>query len=507
MIPATPRELRTRVEAGGAPKYHQANAARNKLFVRVRIEMLVDEDSFVEDGALANVLAGDLPADGVVTGTARIDGRPVCLMANDSTVKAGSWGARTVEKIIRIIEKAYATGVPMVYLVDSAGARITDQVDLFPGRRGAGYIFNLQVKASGAIPQVCALFGPSAAGGAYIPAFCDIVIMVDGNASMYLGSDRMVEMVTGEKTTLEDMGGARMHTTVSGVGHLLVADEQSALDAVRRYLSFLPANYRDEPPVAVSRPAGPGDLRALVPQSERQAFDMRKYVRALVDEESVFEIHPGWAREVVTAFARLDGRTVGVVANNSFFRGGVLFVDSADKSTRFIQLCDAFNVPLVFLADVPGFMVGTAVERQGIIRHGAKMISAVAEATVPKICVVVRKAYGAGLYAMAGPGFAPDATLALPTAKIAVMGAEAAVNAVYANKIAAIEDEEERGAYVAGLRADYEKDIDIVHLAAELVVDAVVEPEELRAALIARLAAAASKNRDFSRRRHGVTPV
>ena len=362
-------------------------------------------------------------------------------MANDSTVKAGSWGARTVEKIIRIIEKAYGAGLPMVYLVDSAGARITDQVDMFPGRRGAGKIFHTQVRASGSIPQVCALFGPSAAGGAYIPAFCDVVAMVDGNASMYLGSPRMVEMVTREKTTLEEMGGARMHCTVSGCGHFLAADEPDALDAVRRYLSYLPANWQQPPPAAAAAEPAPGSTwRALVPASERQAFDMRRYVHGLVDAGSFFEIHALWARELTIGFARLDGQVVGVVANNSMFKGGVLFVDSADKATRFIQLCDAFNVPLLFLADVPGFMVGTAVEKQGIIRHGAKMITAVSEATVPKICVVVRKAYGAGLYAMAGPGFEPDATMALPTAKIAVMGAEAAVNAVYANKIAAIAD-------------------------------------------------------------------
>ena len=438
---------------------------------------------------------------------ATVNGRPVALMANDSTVKAGSWGARTVEKIIRIIERAYATGVPMIYLVDSAGARITDQVELFPGRRGAGKIFHTQVRASGSIPQVCALFGPSAAGGAYIPAFCDLVVMVEGNASMYLGSDRMVEMVTGEKTTLEEMGGAKMHTTVSGVGHLLVKSEDEALSAVVRFLDYLPDNWTQPPPVAAPRPAGKGDLRALVPESERQAFDMRRYLTALADEGSLFEIHPGWARELTVAFGRIDGRVVGFVANNSMFRGGVLFVDSADKATHFIQLCDAFNVPLVFLADVPGFMVGAAVERQGIIRHGAKMITAVSEATVPKICVVVRKAYGAGLYAMAGPGFEPDATFALPTAKIAVMGAEAAVNAVYANKIAAIGDDAEREAYVTGLREEYERDIDVVHLAAELVVDALVEPEDLRAEIAARLRAAAGKDRSFSRRRHGVTPV
>jgi methylmalonyl-CoA decarboxylase subunit alpha len=500
-------DLRDRVLSGGAQKYHESNAGKGKLFARARIAQLVDDGSFVEDGLFANALAGDLPADGVVTGTATIDRRPVCLMANDSTVKAGSWGARTVEKIIRIIEAAYRTGVPMVWLVDSAGARITDQVEMFPGRRGAGKIFHTQVRASGSVPQICALFGPSAAGGAYIPAFCDVVVMVDGNASMYLGSARMVEMVVGEKTTLEEMGGAKMHCTVSGVGHFLAKDEPEALDLVRRYLSYLPANWTQPPPG--SEPAGPGggDLRAMIPVSERQAFDMRRFVKALLDADSFFEVHALWAREVVVGFGRLDGQVVGVVANNPMFKGGVLFVDSADKATRFIQLCDAFNVPLLFLADVPGFMVGTAVERQGIIRHGAKMISAVSEATVPKISVIVRKAYGAGLYAMCGPGFEPDATLALPTASIAVMGAEAAVNAVHYNRIQAIADEDERAAFVQKLRDEYNEDIDIVRLGSELVVDAIVQPEDLRDELRRRYDVCRGKDRQFSRRRHGVTPV
>jgi len=499
--------VRAGIERGGAPKYHESAAKAGKLFARERIRLLTDEGSFTEDGRYANVLADGLPADGVITGTATIDGRPVALMANDSTVKAGSWGARTVEKIIRIIEKAYRAGLPMIYLVDSAGARITDQVEMFPGRRGAGKIFHSQVRASGAIPQVCALFGPSAAGGAYIPAFCDYVAMVDGNASMYLGSPRMVEMVVREQTTLEEMGGARMHCTVSGCGHHLAATEEDALAAVRRYLSYLPSNWQQQPPAATA--AGPEDidLATLVPDSERQAFDMRRYVRGLVDEGSFFEIHELWAKEVTIGFARLAGQVTGIVANNPMFKGGVLFVDSADKATRFIQACDAFNVPLLFLADVPGFMVGTAVERQGIIRHGAKMISAVSEATVPKICVVVRKAYGAGLYAMAGPGFEPDATIALPTAKIAVMGADAAINAVYFNKLAAVTDPSAREEETRRLREEYDRDIDVLRLASELVVDDVVEPPDLRAELIRRFAAAAGKDRSFSRRRHGVTPV
>jgi acetyl-CoA carboxylase carboxyltransferase component len=294
---------------------------------------------------------------------------------------------------------------------------------------------------------------------------------------------------------------------VSGSGHFLAATEQDALDAVRTYLSYLPQNWEQPPPLAQARDPKPADLRALVPASERQAFDMRRYVRGLVDEDSFFEIHALWAREVVTGFARLAGQVVGVIANNPMFKGGVLFVDSADKAARFIQVCDAFGIPLLFLADVPGFMVGTAVERQGIIRHGAKMIAAMSDATVPKICVVVRKAYGAGLYAMAGPGFEPDATLALPTAKIAVMGAEAAVNAVYANKLDQIPDEAERAAETDRLRREYEQDIDILRLASELVVDDIVEPEDLRDELVRRFAAARGQDRTPPRRRHGISPA
>jgi len=484
-------------------------ARQGKRFVRDRLARLLDPDSFAEDGLLANALAGDLPADGVVTGVGRIGGRPVCVMANDPTVKAGSWGARTVEKIVRLTETALRRELPVVYLVDSAGARITDQVELFPGRRGAGRIFANQVRLSGRVPQACCLFGPSAAGGAYIPAFCDVVFMVEGNASMYLGSPRMAEEVIGEHTTLDEMGGARMHATVSGCGDNLVAHDDEAIDAVTRWLSYLPRNWQERPPTSPARsPRSDAPLIAdVVPNEERRAYDMHRVIDALVDEDSFFEVKPLYARELIIGFARLEGEVVGVVANNPMQLGGVLFVDSADKAARFIWLCDAFNVPLVFLADVPGFMIGTTVEREGIIRHGAKMISAVTEATVPKISVIVRKAYGAGLYAMCGPAFDPDACLALPTAQIAVMGPEPAVNAVFYNRIQAIEDEEERAAFVAERRAEYEADVDLVHLAAELVVDAVVAPEDLRTELVLRLALARDRRREDFARRHGVPPV
>ncbi|MGQ0616664.1 MAG: acyl-CoA carboxylase subunit beta [Acidimicrobiia bacterium] len=502
---AARRALSGNLERGAAKL-----AEQGKLFVRDRLALLLDEGSFVEDGLLANAAApgDDLPADGVVTGVGRIDGRPVCVSANDPTVKAGSWGARTVEKMVRLTEYALAHELPVVWLVDSAGARITDQVALFPGRRGAGRIFYNQVRLSGRVPQVCCLFGPSAAGGAYIPSFCDAVFMVEGNASMYLGSPRMAEMVIGEHTTLEAMGGARMHATVSGCGDNLAVDDEDAIAQAKAYLSYFPRCWREVPPAY--RPARP--VRELddtvVPADESVPFDMHDLIDGLVDADSFFELKPGYAGELIVGLGRLEGRPVGIVASNPAHLGGVLFVDSADKGARFVWCCDAFSIPLVFLADVPGFMIGTDVERQGIIRHGAKMITAVAEATVPKVSVIVRKAYGAGLYAMAGPAFEPDATLALPGARIAVMGPEAAVNAVFANRIAAMGDQGERDAFVAEQRELFEADVDLLRLASELVVDAVVEPARLRHEIGARLAVAAGKDRDtFTRRRHGVPPV
>jgi acetyl-CoA carboxylase carboxyltransferase component len=429
------------------------------------------------------------------------------VVANDPGVKAGSWGARTVEKIIRMTEAALRDELPIFWFIDSAGARITDQVALFPGRRGAGRIFHNQVALSGKVPQICCLFGPSAAGGAYIPSFCDVVIMVEANASMYLGSPRMAEMVVGEKVTLEEMGGARMHATISGCGDQLAADDTEAIEQAKHYFSYLPLNWRS--PLPAYDPLDPARDFAddLVPSQESAGYDIRRIVEAIVDEGSFFEIKPLFAPELVTGFALLEGEVIGIVANQPAVKGGVLFVDSADKGARFIWHCDAFSIPLLYLADVPGFMIGSDVERQGIIRHGAKMITAVAEATVPTVSLIIRKAYGAGLYAMAGPGFGPDACLALPTAKIAVMGPEAAINAVYANKIAEIKDETERISYVERLRKDYEIDIDILRLASELVVDAIVEPREVRRELVARFAAAATKDRHFSTRRHGIPPV
>ncbi|TMG23803.1 MAG: acyl-CoA carboxylase subunit beta [Chloroflexi bacterium] len=501
------KELRAKALKGGT-RYLSKLREQHKLTARERLDLLLDKDSFLEDGLLANVLAEELPADGVVTGLGTVEGRQVAVMANDPTVKAGSWGARTVEKIVRIQETAGRLRVPLFYLVDSAGARITDQIDMFPGRRHAGRIFFMEVQLSGVVPQLCLLFGPSAAGGAYIPAFCDAVVMVEGNASMYLGSPRMAEMVIGEKVTLEELGGARMHCSVSGCGDVLVKTEQEAIETGKRYLSYLPENHDSPLPVhpAVPPQASGKRIEEIIPADQNKFFDMFALIRELVDAGSMFEIKKLFAPEIITCFARLDGRPVGIVASQPKHKGGVLFVDSADKAARFIWLCDAFGIPLLYLADVPGFMIGTKVEREGIIRAGAKMVMAVSEATVPKLCVVVRKAYGAGLYAFSGPAFEPDATIALPQAMIAVMGPEAAVNAVYFNKIQE-KPEGERAAFVQKLREEYKADIDIARLAAELNVDAVVPGDRLRAEIVARLAAAAQRERRRNPKRRSVTPV
>jgi len=505
------RELeraRSRALAGGAPKYHEKNAEQGKLFARERIALLVDADSFCEDALLANTSAPDLPADGVVTGVARVSGRAVAIMANDSTVKAGSWGRRSVEKILRIQEMAAHLRIPLLYLVDSAGARITDQLDMFPGRRGAGRIFYNQVQMSGQVPQVCLLFGPSAAGGAYIPAFCDVIAMVEGNASMYLGSPRMAEMVIGEKVTLEEMGGAKMHCSVSGCGDVLCKTEDEAIDFAKRYLAYMPRDFKGTPPSAPARPAKKSGRRLedFIPADENKPFDMMSVIGEIVDEGSWLEIKKLFAREILTGFARIDGRAVGIVANQPKWLGGVLFVDSADKAARFIWLCDAFNVPLLYLADVPGFMIGTRVERQGIIRAGAKMIAAVSEASVPKISVIIRKAYGAGLYAMCGPAFEPDACLALPQASIAVMGPQAAVNAVYYNRVQEIPEGPQRDAFVAKLRDEYRANIDVMKLASEMAVDAVVPGDRLRDEIRIRFDRFEGERRR-SPKKHIVSPV
>jgi acetyl-CoA carboxylase carboxyltransferase component len=500
------REI-ARVEQGNV-RYREKLREEGKLFVRDRLKLLLDPGTELqEDWRLARSQEAETPADGVVTGVGTVLGRPVCIMANDYTVKAGSWGEKTVQKIVRIQEKAARLQLPMVYLVDAAGGRISEQIRIFPGRYHAGRIFYNEVHLSGVVPQVCILFGPSPAGSAYLPALTDVVIMVDGKASMYVGSPRMVEMAIGEKIDQEALGGARMHCEVSGCGDILAGSDEAAIELAKRYLAYMPQSHRTRvPAVEPAEPKAGRPIDAIVPYDQRKYFDMYELIDRVIDAGSWLEIKALFAREIVTGLARIGGRAVGIVANQPKVKGGVLFVDSSDKAARFIWLCNAYNVPLLYLADVSGFMVGSKVERAGIIRHGAKMIFATAQATVPKISVIVRKCYGAGLYAMCGQAFEPDAVVALPQGQIAIMGPEPAVNAVYYNRIMELEGEA-RAAFVRQKREEYQADIDVFRLASEMLVDDVVPAERLRDELIKRLAYAESKELSFPPRRNGVYPV
>lgn len=483
-------ELRAKVDlalAGGPVKARAKHVDAGKLMVRDRLKLLFDEGAAFEDGLLAGS-ARELPADAIVTCIGKVNGRDVAVIANDMTVKAGSWGHTTFLKLTRMQEVAKEAGIPLVYLVDSAGARVDEQADSYLGRRAWGNIFYNQVVTSGIVPQVCALFGPSPAGAAYIPALCDLTIMVDKQATAMLGSTRMAKMTIGEDISEEELGGARMHCAVSGLGDVLVESDEQAIAKVRAYLSYLPSVWSDKPPRAA--PVAPKvlskPLEDIIPANQNVPYDVKLLIDGLVDADSFFEVKALFAAELVTGFARLGGMPVGIIANNSKVKGGVLFVDSSDKATRFIWMCNAFNVPLLFLQDVSGYMIGSKMERAGIIRHGAKLLSAVCESTVPRISVVVRKGYGGGYVAMSGASTHPDALLALPTGMSGLVGPEAAINALYAKQVAEM-PEQDREEFVRIKRAEYAKDIDVMGMAADRFhVEAVVEPGHLRDELIAR---------------------
>ncbi|MHB2022199.1 MAG: acyl-CoA carboxylase subunit beta [Mycobacteriales bacterium] len=479
--------IRARVKAGGRPERKAELQAKGNWLVRDRLAYLLDPGFVVEDWLLARHDTPALPADGVVTLVASIGGRPVAVMANDMSVKAGTWGVKTIYKIQRIQEVALEYQMPLVYLVDSGGARIDEQYGLYLDRSHSGRIFWNMARLNGTVPQICVNFGPSPAGAAYLPAFCDLVVMIDGRTSVYLGSPRQAAAATGEQVDHEAMGGARMHCTVSGLGDVLVNGEAEALDAVKTYLSYLPSNWREQPADIPTRPAKAGrPIEQIVPDDERKAFDIHELVEAIIDEGSFFEMKKSYAGELVTGFARIDGIAVGLVANQSKVRGGILMQNSAEKGAQFISTCTAFNVPLVFFMDVPGFMISSQCEKAAIIRRGQKMLQAVAEATQPRISVVVRKGYGAGYMAMSGATFQPDCTIALPQAKLALMGPAAAIEAIYGRKLAQM-DEPERSRFVAEKRAEYARDIGVWGPAAEMYIDDVVPGHELREQLAARL--------------------
>ncbi len=457
---------RDQARLGGGEERIQRQHEQDKLTARERLDLLIDEGTFTELGIHGRphfsqrAMEGkEAPADGVVTGYGSVEGRAVAVCAYDFTVMAGSMGMTGELKVTRLRELALSKRIPFIWLLDSAGARIQEAVgSLFAG---SGFLFREEVVMSGVIPQIAALMGPCAAGTAYIPGLADFVPMVKGRGSMALAGPHLVKAVTGEDVTQEELGGSRVHCRKSGVADLEVASDEDCIQAIKDYLSFMPQNCEERAPLrATADPPGRMDeeLLDVLPESNRKPYDMYEVIRRVVDDGSYFDMKPQFAKTVITCFARMGGRSVGIVASQPKQLGGILENDSADKAARFVNLCDAFGVPLIFLQDVPGFMVGTKVEQGGIIRHGAKMLYAVSRATVPKITVVVRKAYGAGYYVMCGKAYEPDLIVAWPTAEISVMGAEGAVNIIFRKQVEAAEDPEaERADHRrAGLaRVDY----------------------------------------------------
>ncbi len=492
--------------------------AQGKLTVRERLDILFDAGTFHELGLLAHhqsaspqMQGKQTPADGCVTGFGRIDGRRVAVIAYDFTVMAGSIGMVGELKATRLRELALRERVPIVWLIDSAGARIQEAAGSTFARTGD--LFREQVHMSGVIPQVAAMMGPGAAGTAYIPGLADFVPMVRGTSHMALGGPPLVKAAVGEDVTAEEMGGSQIHTKISGVADLEVADDRECLETVRTYLGFFPSSNMEQPPrVADGDRTDPADRRCedlydLVPANPRRAYDVRDVIRSIVDEGAFFAMKPDWARNVVTGFARFDGRPAGLVANQPMMLGGALDVNGADKAARFVWLCDAFNIPLVFLMDCPGFLVGSAVEKQGIIRHGAKMLFAVAEATVPKVTVVLRKGYGAGYYVMNGRAYEPDLIVGWPTAEISVMGPEGAVNIIFRKQIEAVGDPESQDALRNRLVATVRSQIGAYVAAGWSFLDDLIDPADTRVTIVRGLEIGETKRVERPWRKHGVLPV
>jgi methylmalonyl-CoA decarboxylase subunit alpha len=505
-------DRRERAKLGGGEEKIALQHERGKLTARERIDLLVDEGTFVELGihgrphfSQRSMEGKEAPADGVITGWGDVDGRRCAIAAYDFTVMAGSMGMTGELKAGRLRELALQKRMPFIWLLDSAGARIQEAAgSLFAG---SGHLFREEVTMSGVIPLVAAMLGPCAAGTAYIPGLSDFVPMVVGQGAMALAGPHLTKAVTGEDISMEELGGAKVHCRKSGVGDLEVADDHECIEAVKTYLSYFPANCEEKPPQRET--SDPDDrmsekLLDIVPESSRQPYDMYEVISEIVDDGEYFDIKPKFARTLITCLARFGGQPAGIVANQPKQLGGILENDSADKAARFINLCDAFNIPLVFLQDVPGFMVGSKVEHAGIIRHGAKMLYAVSRATVPKVTVVVRKAYGAGYYVMCGKAYEPDLIVAWPTAEISVMGPEGAVNIIGRSAIEASDDPEKTR---AAMLAEVKKNIDPYIAAGNAVIDDVIDPRETRPTIINGLRMAAGKRIERPWRKHGVMPV
>jgi acetyl-CoA carboxylase carboxyltransferase component len=495
------------IEQGGPDKYVDRLEDQGKMFVRDRLDLWFGEDGLLfEDGKFAEFDAEDrLPADGLLTGAAEFEDREVHFMANDFSVKAGSMAEKGVEKFLRMQHRALDTAKPVLYLMDSSGGRIDQQTGFFANREGIGKYYYNHSMLSGRVPQICVLYGPCIAGAAYTPVFADFTIMVRDVSAMAIASPRMVEMVTGENIEMQDLGGAEIHATHSGSADLIAEDEEHARELVAQLLSYLPANSDEKPPQTAGQDPvySPEGIDGLIPENPNRGYDMHHLIERVVDEDSVLEIRPQFGKEIITAFARIDGRPVGIVANQPTERAGAIFPDAAEKAAQFIWTADAYNIPLLYLCDTPGFMAGSQVEKEGILEMGKKMIYATSSATVPTQSVIVRKAYGAGIYAMAGPAYQPESSIALPSGEIAIMGPEAAINAVYANKLADIDDPEERKQKEQELREEYREDIDVHRMASEVVIDEIVPPSTLRDELVSRFEFYETVDKDLPDKKHG----
>lgn len=491
-----------------------------KLSARERVDLLFDKGTFVEIGILAHhqsthpdMQGRHTPADGCITGTGKIHGRLAACAAYDFTVMAGSIGYVQERKVDRLREMAMREKIPMIWLLDSAGARIQE----LAGSQFAesGKLFYDQVKMSGFIPQIAAMMGPCAAGTAYIPALADFVPMVKGTSSMALAGPPLVKAVIGEEISMEELGGSKIHCEVSGVGDLEVKDDRECITVIKEYLSYFPQNCDERPLQSASGGMGTeyeevaddhldDSILEVLPDSPKKPYDMHEIIKKLVDHGRFLEIKPAFAKNVIVGFGRFCGNPFGIVASQPVILGGVLDVDASDKAARFINLCNAFNIPLLFLQDVPGFMVGSKVERQGIIRHGAKMLYAVSRASVPKLTVVIRKAYGAGYYVMCGRGYEPDGIVAWPTAEISLMGAEGAVNIIFRKEIEASKDPEKTR---KELVERYQSEISLEKAAAGAYIDDIIDPRETKRWIVKTLELAQNKQISWPKKRHGVSPV
>jgi acetyl-CoA/propionyl-CoA carboxylase carboxyl transferase subunit len=505
-------ERRRRAELGGGEERIESQHDRGKLTARERIEYFLDEDTFQEFDQLRthrshnfDMEERQVPGDGVVTGYGEVDGRTVYVFAHDFTVFGGSLGEVFAQKVCKVMDKAMETGAPIVGLNDSAGARIQEGIDSL-----AGYaeVFHRNQQASGVVPQISAIMGPCAGGAVYSPAITDFVFMVQDTSYMFITGPEVIETVTGEEVDFEDLGGATTHAEESGVSQFAIADEKDALDDIRHLLSYLPSNNVADPP-RIDPWDDPDrrdeELREIVPDQPRKPYDMERVVERIADEGSFFSVADRYARNLITGFARLDGFSVGVVGNQPRANAGTLDIDASLKGSRFVRFCDAFNIPIVTFVDVPGFMPGTDQEHNGIIKHGAKLLYAYSEATVPLMTVITRKAYGGAYDVMASKHIGADVNYAWPTAEIAVMGPQGAVNVLYDDELEAVEDTEARR---EELVSEYRETFANPYTAAERgFVDDVLEPTETRPRLIADLHTLRGKRTDGPDRKHGNIPL